>query len=155
LKVLASYNNLILLQFWLMLIVWPFVAILLSQLDSGEPSFATLQTGPANRRHSRSVSVALVSIFLILLVLLFPAKPIPQDKDYAFCQAVDAEVQKDIRAGHHVLISWGAGFYVRAGITTPPLDQAISAVELNVSGHDDLLSGFKSRLDNRYYDKIF
>ena len=155
LKVLAAYNNLILSQFWLMLIAWPFILILLGQLDSGEPTFAILQTNPYGRRHWRSVAAALISVFLILLALLFPIKPIPRHEDYVFCQAVEAEVQKEVRAGHRILISFGAGFYVRAGITTPPLDQALSAVELDKSGHNDLLSDFKSRLDNHYYDKIF
>ena len=153
LKVLAIWNNLILLEFWLMLLAWPVIAVLLSQWDDDQPRFAPFQMGAS--RLWRSLSPALICLFALLLVLLHPAKAIPRPVDYAFCQAVDAEVQAEIRAGHRILVSLGAGFYVRAGVTTPPLDQALSAVELSVAGRGDLLSEFRSRLTHHYYDKIF
>jgi hypothetical protein len=155
LKPLAIYNHLLLLQAWLMLLVWPVMVLLLNQLNAPEPEPTTPPVAPVEAWCRRSIPAGILASFGLLLLLLFPIKPVPRQADYAFCQAIDAAIKTDVQAGRKILVSYGAAFYLRAGLQTPPLDQGVSVVELHTAGRDDLLSDFKARVDSHYYDKIY
>jgi hypothetical protein len=103
----------------------------------------------------RAIPIALVLIFFVLLLMQFPIKSIPRSKDYAFCRAIESAVQSDIRSGRKILISHGTEFYIRAGVKTPPRDQANAFLEIHNAGRDDLLSDFRARIDSHYYDRIY
>jgi hypothetical protein len=153
LKPLGLSNNLVAFHFWMTLMVWPFIAILLNKdrKESAPPA----GTNFVDDWRGRTIPAAVILIFLITLLMEAPLKPVPHKSDYAFCRQVQSAVQNDVQAGHKILVSYGAAFYTRAGVTTPPLDQGCTVIEYVMAGRDDLLADFKAKIDTHYYDKIY
>ena len=73
----GGYNNLILFEVWMALLIWPFVLHLFDKLRQPEPN------GSGNRGFS-FVPAALSVLLVILVVLLFPMRRIPGPDYYQY-----------------------------------------------------------------------
>jgi hypothetical protein len=148
LKVMGMWNNLIIFQVWLVLIVWPAFILQLNKTANATAADNPPAAWPA------SVTAPLLLIVVVFLVLLLPIKQPPKAGHYAFCQAIESAVTRDVAAGKKVLVSHGAEFLIKAGDTSVPLDQANTLLELGKATRDNL-SDFPSRLAAHHYDRIY
>jgi hypothetical protein len=151
LKVFGAPNNLGIIGFWMALLVWPASVNLIGWLASTRIS----PNGDSATRKPRTVPIVIYILLLCFLGALLPLKKVPQLDQIAYCQAIDEAVLRDVQSGKKILVTQGAEFYIHAGGTNVPLDQANSALELRAGGQGAALSEMEARIRNHYYDKIY
>jgi hypothetical protein len=151
LKTMGIWNNLIIFEIWMAMIVWPFFALLANSLVTARPAPPEL-TGL--QWDSRLLPTTVCAITVLFLLLLLPMRVPPRPGDYAFGHRLEDAVRADLQAGRKVLLTHSTEILVRAGITDPPIDRANSVLEL-FAGKLDSKSDIKSRLDAHYYDRIY
>lgn len=141
-KHFGTWNNLIIHQLWLFLLVWPVLVIWFRRLkttDSVSDANFTYATG-----------VVLVLFLLALLPTRFPMGR----QVYVACQEIQNRVTADITAGKRVLIAHGTMYQLRAGSREIPLDRANTIVDLGAAGLSDQV-GTVTRIKNHYYDRLY
>lgn len=154
-KIFGISNNLALLDVWKMLLIWPACVIYLGKARSADPfagSFPKILGG------WRAAVDSIAPVFLLAIYFIFvliPHKPVPSVQHYAYCQAIDAAVKADVTLGKKVLVAHGATFLLHAGVTSVPMDQANTTLELMVAGKNEPLAAMKKRLEARQYDKVY
>ncbi len=151
LKTMGIWNNLIIFQIWMILLVWPFFVFLTDSLAAS--TRAPRETGPP-AWDSRLLLGTLCGLMLFFLLLLLPMRVPPRSGDYAFARQVEAAVRADLQAGRKVLLSHSTEILIHAGITEPPIDRCNSILEM-FAGKLDYKSDIRSRLDSHYYDRIY
>jgi hypothetical protein len=151
LKTMGTWNNLIILEIWMTILVWPFFALLASSFPAAKPAPPEVSALPWDSRLLPAAVCALVLFFLLLLV---PMKVPPRPGDYVFAHQLEDAVRADLQAGRKVLLSHSTEILIRAGVTDVPRDRANSVLEL-FAGKLDYKSDIKSRLDAHYYDRIY
>jgi hypothetical protein len=151
LKTMGMWNNLIICEIWMAMIVWPFFAMLANSLTAARPAPREFSALPWDSRVLPWTVVALTLGFLLLLV---PMKVPPRAGDYAFAHQLENAVRADLQAGRKVLLSHSTEILIRAGVTNPPLDRANSILEL-FAGNLDSRADTISRINAHYYDRIY
>ncbi len=137
LKPMGWWNNLAIIEVWMMLPVLPWLAACLS------------------RRGQSMTDEALSLIMALALVLCFlPQKRAPTPALYDYCRQVQRLVNQDVKAGRRVLVPHVATFLIRSDPRHVPLDRANSCLELNVAGQGSA-AGTLDRINSRYYDTIY
>jgi hypothetical protein len=151
LKTMGAWNNLILFQDWMILIVWPFLGVV---LDSLAASLAET-TGPSvSRGNQPRTSLVIYGLTVLYIFLLLPLKLPPRPDHYRYCREVEERVRSDMAAGRKVLVSHGAEFLIRAGSKDIPLDRANSILEMNYARLTNNYA-MPSRINSHYYDRIY
>ena len=145
-KTMGIWNNLIIFQLWLVLLVWPAMAIWLSRIVTADHSLA-----PPEARLFNWMTAGLLVVFV---GLLFPPKTPAHPLMYSACAGIQEQVNADIKAGRKVLIGHGMMYLLRAGSREVPLDRANTLLELKAAGFQSL-SQFPERLRQRYYDRLY
>jgi hypothetical protein len=161
LKQMGTWNNLIIFQLWLLLVVWPALGWWLSHAQAGERG-SNLRDSVANRMDAAPGAVArdwrldvLLAVLVTLFVLLLlPTRLPPNRSMYAACESVQKRVDADIEAGRKVLVAHGMMFQIRAGSHQIPLDRANSNLELMVAGLEDR-ARTATRIREGFYDRIY
>jgi hypothetical protein len=151
LKTMGIWNNLIIFQIWMIMLVWPFFAILTDSVPAARPAPGEATTPVWN---SPLLPAAICALTLFFLLLLLPMKVPPRPGDYAFARQLEDAVRADLHAGRKVLLSHSTEILIRAGVTDPPFDRCNSVLEMFAGKLDDK-SDIKSRLDAHYYDRIY
>ncbi len=151
LKTSGIWNNLILFELWLILIVWPFVGML---LDGRLTVTTEVSDEKTTDRIPRIPVMAGCALTLVFLGLLVPIKKPPGADDYRYCGAIQAMVNADVQAGRKVLVAHGAEFLLRAGVRDVPRDLANTIYELDRGGVASL-SEINTRIEAGYYDRIY
>lgn len=144
-KAMGVWNNLIIFQLWLLLLVWPALGLWLTR--------ATNRREPAPDE-VRLFDGTLATLLVVFVSLLFPAKLPPHRSMYAVCEEIQARVTADVQAGRRVLVGHGMMYLLRAGSRAVPLDRANSILELKFAGLADR-SRFPERIRQRYYDRLY
>jgi hypothetical protein len=150
LKSMGGYNNLILFEIWFSMIAW---AVFLQVLDGLAVPTEAGEAG-SRVRAIHAFPVARCVLMIVFLLLLLPTKRIPTAEHYAYCQAIEDSVRKDLQAGRKVLVSHGTEYLIRAGMRSVPLDRCNSILELNQGGKGSL-SEMPARIQSHYYDRIY
>ena len=140
LKIWGSWNNLVIVESWMAL---PVLAVAIHFVGLGREQ--ALGAG------ARAVAGgALVT----LLVSLVPTRAAPTDGQVAFGLALDESIRRDAASGKRVLVSHGASTLIHNGITSVPLDRAVSALELASAGNSDFTE-MRGRFAKHAYDKVY
>jgi hypothetical protein len=144
-KHFGTWNNLIIYELWLVMLVLPAVAIWLKEASTSPAA------GLGREPHFNFLAGTVLAAFVVLLV---PTR-FPADRAmYECCETVQARVTADTKAGHRVLVAHGTMYQLRAGSREIPLDRANSVVELVAAGLADRVQMIE-RLRRRYYDRIY
>jgi hypothetical protein len=144
-KHFGTWNNLIIYELWLVMLVLPAIAIWLKEVSTSPVA------GLGREPRFNFLAGTVLAAFVVLLV---PTR-FPADRAmYECCETVQARVTADIRAGHRVLVAHGTMYQLRAGSREIPLDRANSVVELVAAGLGDRVQMIE-RLRSRYYDRIY
>jgi hypothetical protein len=151
LKTMGMWNNLIIFQIWMIMIVWPFFGMLADFLARATPASPGSVTLPWDWRLMPAAVCALTVFFILLLV---PMKVPPRPGDYAFARRLEADVRADLQAGRKILLSHSCEVLFHCGRTDVPLDRCNSVLELR-AGHLDSKSDMISRINAHYYDRIY
>ena len=144
-KAMGVWNNLIIFQLWLVLLVWPAIALWLTR--------AANRCRPAADEapiFDWTVVVLLVAFVGLLLPSKTPAHPVMYDR----CREIQKLVDADIQAGRKVLIGHGMIYLLRAGSREVPLDRVNTLLELRMADRVGL-SRFGERVRTHYYDRMF
>ncbi len=151
LKTMGIWNNLIIFEIWMILVVWPFFAVVSNSFAATKPARRESTAFPWDPRLFFSAICALMLFFLLLLL---PMKMPPRPGDYAFARRLEDAVDADLRAGRKVLLTHSTEILIRAGVTEIPRDRCNSVLEM-FAGKLDSKSGITSRLNAHYYDRIY
>lgn len=151
LKTMGMWNNLIIFEIWMAMLVWPFFAMLVNSFPGALPAPREPGALPWDSRVMPWTVCALTLGFLLLLV---PMKVPPRPGDYAFAHQLEDAVRADLHAGRKVLLSHSTAILIRAGVTNPPIDRANSILELFAADLDSQADTI-SRLNSHYYDRIY
>jgi hypothetical protein len=144
-KTMGIWNNLIIFQLWLLLLIWPAIALWLSR---------------ATHEKSERVEEAslfnwtLATVLIAFVLLLFPPKTPAHPSMYAACAEIQNRVDADIKAGRKVLIGHGMVYLLRAGAHEVPLDRVNSILELKAA-HRASQTKFLWRIQRHYYDRLY
>ncbi len=144
-KTMGTWNNLVIFQLWLLLLVWPAVAAWLVQTSSPKTS---------GQRESPLFGYAFATPLIIFLFLLLPPKEPALAVMYSACNEVQSQVTADIKAGRKIMVGHGMMYLLRAGSMEVPLDRVNSILELKAGGLQDLCK-FPERLRQHYYDRLY
>ena len=151
LKTMGIWNNLIIMEVWMILIVWPFFGMLVESLPR-------LKSAPDAERSpgwdQRLLPYMICVLMLLLIALLLPMKVPPRAGDMAFGRALDAGVAADLKAGRKVLLTHTTEPLIHAGVRDVPRDRVNSVLEM-VAGDVGSMSDIKSRIGAHYYDRIY
>jgi hypothetical protein len=144
-KTMGTWNNLIIFQLWLLLLMWPAVALWLSPRR--------------NSASSPSPEVGLFNWFVaamltVFILLLFPPKTPAHRLMTAACTEIQNQVSADMQAGRKVLVGHGLMYQLRAGSKEVPLDRVNSILELKAAGFAER-SRFLERIRQHYYDRLY
>ena len=151
LKTMGIWNDIVILEIWLILIVRPFFGMMLDSL----PRLVGGGNGAARTGWDQQLlPYAVCGLMVLFIALLLPIKAPPRASDVAFGQALDAAVRADVQAGRKVLLTHSTEPLIHAGVTEVPLDRANSVLEL-VAGEAGSMSAMKSRIESHYYDRIY
>ena len=142
-KHFGTWNNLIIFQLWLVILVWPAMGVWLNQR-------APTTTGGGESRLNFLPGALLVVFVGLLLPTRFPASRAM----YECCATVQAKVSADLDAGRRVLVAQGTMYQLRAGSREVPLDRVNSVVDIVAAGLGDRV-GMIDRLRAHYYDRIY
>jgi hypothetical protein len=151
LKTMGMWNNIIIFEIWMILLVWPFFVMLADALPAAKPAPREVTALPWD---SRLLPVAVCALMLFFLLLLVPMKVPPRPGDYAFAHQLENDVRADLQAGRKVLLSHSTEILIRAGVTDIPLDRANSILELFAAKLDSR-SDAVARINAHYYDRIY
>ena len=151
LKTMGMWNNLIIFEIWMALLVWPFFALLVNSLSTARPAPREVSALPWD---SRLLPAAVCALVLFYLLLLVPMKVPPRPGDYAFAHQLENAVRADLQAGRKVLLSHSTEILIRAGVTDIPRDRCNTVLEMVFAGLGDR-SGMESRINAHYYDRIY
>jgi hypothetical protein len=151
LKTMGMWNNLIIFEIWMAMLVWPFFAMLADSFPAAKSAPREVSALPWDSRLLPAMVCALVVFFLLLLA---PMKVPPRPGDYAFAHQLEDAVRADLQAGRKVLLSHSTEILIRAGITEPPIDRANSVLEL-FAARLDSRADMASRINAHYYDRIY
>jgi len=145
-KTFGLWNNLIIIDLWLSILLAPVLAkILFLKAPSATPS----QTPAAFiHRHGWLIYGALLTLSLM------PGKMTPDSEYHRYGMAVQTAVDEDVQAGRSILVDHGAMYMINAGATDVPLDRANSMLELR-AGKQTQLAGINQRVAGHYYDRIY
>ena len=144
-KTLGAWNNLIIFELWLLLLVWPAMSIWLTDVAS---SRAVLHP-------DRRVLDGVVATMLTLFVLLLASPKTPADpKMVAACEDVQGRVDADLHAGRRIMVGHGTMYLLKAGSRDIPLDRVDSILELKTGGYGSR-SHLLQRIRERYYDRLY
>jgi hypothetical protein len=142
-KHFGTWNNLIIHQFWLWLLVGPALSIWLAQRRSGPAA-----EGVAPFQYLLGLTLAM------FVLVLFPVR-YPMDRTiYATCQEIQERVTADVAAGKRVLVAHGTMYQLRAGSQEIPLDRANSIIDLMAAGFSGRVKTAE-RIRARYYDRLY
>jgi hypothetical protein len=141
-KHFGTWNNLIIHQLWLLLLVLPALGVWLGR--------ASLPSSSDQAPFNFLVGAVLTLFVLALLPTRFPADRAMQD----CCAAVQERVTADIKAGRRVMVAHGTMYRLRAGSREIPLDQATSVVELGAAGFGGQINT-AARIRSHYYDRLY
>lgn len=144
-KTMGTWNNLIIIQLWLLFAVWPALALWLLP--------------PARSRANNSEDTGLFNwTFAMALVvfvgLLLPPKKPAHPAMVAACTEIQQQVDADVKAGRRILVGHGMMYLLRAGAKDVPLDRVNSILELK-AGQLASRSHFPERLRQHYYDRLY
>lgn len=144
-KTMGIWNNLIIFQLWLLLLVWPAMVwwLAVTAQETRPPT--------GDRALLNWVTVTLLVTFVLLL---FPPKTPAHPAMRAACERIQSLVNADLQAGRKVLIGHGTMYLLKAGSEEVPLDRANSILELKAAGFESLLQ-FPERIRQRYYDRLY
>ena len=151
LKTMGIWNNLIIFEIWMILLVWPFVGMVMDSYGAAKPAPRNVSALPWD---SRLLPAAIYLLTLFFLLLLLPMKVPPRPGEYDFGRRLESAVRANLQSGHRVLLSHSTEILVRAGVTNPPIDRCNSILEM-FAGKLDYLSDITNRLDSHYYDRIY
>jgi hypothetical protein len=144
-KTMGIWNNLVIFQLWLVLLVWPALAVWFRR--------AANRPG-AGADEGRLLDWTIATSLVLFAGLLFPPKTPADPAMYAACNEIQKMVDADIQTGRKVLIGHGMMYLLRAGSKEVPLDRTNSILELKAAGHENL-SQFPDRIRQRYYDRLY
>ena len=151
LKTMGIYNDLIIMEIWLVILVWPFIGMLLERLPQ---LFSAREAGGVITWERRMLPLGVGALAFLFLVLLVPMKVPPRPGDMAFGRAIEDGVTADLKAGRKVLLTHSTAALIRAGVKEAPRDRANSVLEL-VAGDVGNLADIKTRINAHYYDRIY
>jgi len=133
-KHFGTWNNLIIFQLWLAVLVGPALAVWLN------PARPVSAPGAHREPHFNFLLGALVLIFIGLLIpTRFPASR----EMVNVCVAVQARVTADVQAGRRILVAQGMMYQLRAGSREIPLDRVNSIVDIVAAGLGNIRSVIK------------
>ena len=151
LKAMGTWNNLIVLEVWMLLIVWPFFGSLVMSPGLRTETENAISLAPFEHRGMRQAACVLI---VVLIVLLGPTKLPPKPAQFEYCHTIEERIRHDLKAGRNVLVSHGTMFLIRAGSRDVPLDRANSVLEL-IAGGKGNKSGMSARIADHFYDRIY
>src|SRR5262249_53567217 len=118
-KTMGDWNNFIIIDLWVAVVVWPMF----------------LHYARSDRLIERCLGIFTPFLFM---VALFPVKVPPMPSHYDYGLTLEQWLAADARQGRRVLLSHGTAPLLRAGITGVPRDRANSYLELLVAAQTDL-----------------
>jgi hypothetical protein len=161
LKQMGTWNNLIIFQLWLLLLVWPALGWWLSPWTPVDEQGAVVvlndkgrRLGPGADGRDWRLHVLLAVLTGLFVMLLLPTRLPPNRSMYAACESVQTRIDADLKAGRKILVAHGTTYQLHAGSHEVPLDRANSYLELMVAGLEDR-TRTATRIHERYYDRIY
>ncbi len=149
LKFMGDWNNLVIFEVWLFMIIWPY-------FNCFTIAKIRLPVTEQTQRYlgSRVLNQVMILLVIVFLISLYPRKQPPLPSHFAYCRAIEDSVRKDLEAKKKVLVSHGATFLIRAGSTDVTRDRANSLLELH-AGRQEARSMTLDRINARAYDKLY
>jgi hypothetical protein len=142
-KHFGTWNNLIIHQLWLFLLVWPALGVWLARKRS------------ATEAETSAPFSYLLGVVLILFVgVLLPVRYPMDGKIYAACEEIQNRVTADIAGGKRVMVAHGTMYQLRAGSQEIPLDRANSIIDLMAAGFSGRVKTAE-RIRAQYYDRLY
>jgi hypothetical protein len=142
-KHFGTWNNLIIFQLWLLVLVWPAIGAWLNQPPP-------VPSGGGGSRFN----FLLGALFVVFVGLLLPTRFPANRAMYDCCATVQERVSADINAGRRVLVTQGTMYQLRAGSREVPLDRVNSIVDVVAAGLGDRV-GMIGRIRAHHYDRIY
>jgi hypothetical protein len=142
-KHFGTWNNLIIFQLWLVVLVWPAIGAWLNQPPPAQP-------GAVESRFN----FLLGALFVVFVGLLLPTRFPASRAMYDCCATVQEKVSADLKAGRRVLVTQGTMYQLRAGSREVPLDRVNSVVDVVAAGLGDRV-GMIDRIRAHHYDRIY
>ncbi len=137
LKIGGAQGNLRGIEFWLTLVITP---VLWTLVFSEE---------------RRGIRWAAISATVGLVIVGFPIRVPPSARRYAYGNELNEHIRLSVWYGkQHILLAHGSMPLIQASLTQPPLDRAVSALELQWGGYYDF-SSMEERIRSKYYDRIY
>ena len=144
-KAMGVWNNLIIFQLWLVLLVWPAIGFWLTRVTSR----------PASHLDDAKLFDWTLGVLLVAFVgFLLPPKLPPHPAMYAACADIQKRIDADLKAGRKIVVGHGMMYLLRAGSRAVPLDRTNTLLELRMAGRSGL-SRFGERIRQRYYDRMY
>ncbi len=155
LRTFGAYNNLFIIDVWLLLLVWP-------ALNARSP---TQSENRGRQRLAAAVGAALAaSLFPVeilpetwaqkLTPVLRATQPMTSDAFERYAERYTELVKSDLAAGKRVLVAHGTTVLIRAGVKEAPIDRMNSVLELLGSGLTHRARTL-DRIRARRYDRIY
>jgi hypothetical protein len=144
-KAMGVWNNLIIFQLWLVLLVWPAIGLWLTR-SANHPAPGANET--------KLFDWTVAALLVVFIGLLFPPKMPPLPAMYAVCQDIENRIDADLKAGRKVLVGHGMMYLLRAGSRVVPMDRTNSLLELRMAGQSGR-SQFGERIRQQYYDRMY
>ena len=154
-KVMGAANNLVILDLWLLILVWPF----LIPWAGKSTAHVQARSKAALDRFSFGRNLPILhrmrpAFPIVLLLTLFPRLFTPREAHFQYCESFEQLVRADAIAGRRPLVAHGTMMLIRSELTDVPLDRANSILELRQAGMAGL-AGTARRIQDRYYDRIY
>ena len=141
-KIYGTWNNIIIYQLWLLLLVLPALSVWLGRLNAAKLELHA----PFN--------FVLATVVTGFVLMLLPTR-YPADRTmYDCCAAVQSRVTLDLKAGRRVLVAYGTMYQLRAGSREIPLDRACSIGDLRAAGISSRVK-LVERVRAHYYDRLY
>ena len=139
-KEMGLWNNLIVVDLWLLVVVFP---LLVSGLSV-----------PVSNGAKWYRKYAPTGFALLMVLSLVPVKTIPGPEYWRYAGETQDLVSAALANDERVLVAHGTMFQIKAGDKSVPLDRANSFLELR-TGDQVARAGTEDRLRRHYYDRIF
>jgi hypothetical protein len=142
-KHFGTWNNLIIHQLWLFVLVWPALGVWRARKCSAAETEAA---APFNYLFG--------VVLALFVVVLLPVRYPMDQKIHAACEAIQNRVTADIAAGKRVMVAHGTMYQLRAGSQEIPLDRANSIIDLMAAGFSGRVKTAE-RIRAQYYDRLY
>lgn len=151
LKVFGLWNNLVIIDVWLLLLLATALQTFIFRRNLPEE---TPTAAPARGVAKFLRKYGWLVYTLLLTGALVPQKKAPDAGLWRYGNALQEAVAADEQAGRRVLVSHGAMFRILAGNLEVPLDRANSMLELRAGGKANL-AGTDRRITDHVYDRVY